>query len=114
MIVLGITTVVKSSDRDAAVQRFRALLGADVVHEFQIPNSELTVTSLPGLAILSGSETALKAAESLVATVVVESLDATEAQLVRTGWTLRGSLGAPGSMLARDIDGTVFEFVERT
>jgi hypothetical protein len=34
--------------------------------------------------------------------------------LVGAGWTLAGSLGAPRSVLAHDIDGTVFEFVERT
>jgi hypothetical protein len=112
--VLGITTVVKSSDRAVAIQRFRALLGSDAVPEFQIPNSGLTVTVLPGLAILSGTETELRSAESLIATLVVDSLEQTEAQLVRTGWTLAGSLGAPGSVLAQDIDGAVFEFVERT
>lgn len=69
---------------------------------------------LPGLAILSGSATALLAAQSLAATLVVDSLEATEAQLVGTGWTLAGSLGAPGSVLEHDIDGTVFEFVEKT
>jgi hypothetical protein len=73
--VLGITPVVKSSDRSAAVRRYRTLLGANVVDEFQIPNSELTVTVLPGLAILTGSEIALKAAESLVATLIVDSLE---------------------------------------
>jgi hypothetical protein len=112
--VLGITTVVRSSDRDAAVKRFAALLEADIVEEFQIPNSGLTVTVLPGLSILSGTDTALLAADSLVATVFVDSIEATEAELVGTGWTLAGSLGSPVSLLARDIGGAVFEFVERT
>jgi hypothetical protein len=111
--VLGITTIVKSSDRDAAVERFRALLQADIIQEFQIPDSGLKVTVLPGLSILSGTETALRPAESLVATVFVDSLEATERQLAATGWTLAGSLGSPGSVLARDVDGAVFEFVQR-
>jgi len=45
--------------------------------------------------------------------VFVASIEATERQLTETGWTLAGSLGSPGSVLARDIDGAVFEFVER-
>jgi hypothetical protein len=110
--VLDATTVVKTTDRDAAVERFAAIFGA-VVQEFQIPNSGLTVTVLPGLSILSGTESDLAPARSLVATVFVDSLVATEKQLVEAGWTLAGSLGSPGSVLARDADGALFEFVER-
>ncbi len=91
-------------------------LSADglTANEFQSPNSGLTVTVLPGLSILSGTETALLSAEALVATVFVDSLEATEARLEETGWTLVESLGSPGSVLARDVDAAVFEFVERT
>jgi hypothetical protein len=113
MSVLSLSPVVKTTDRDAAVEQFSAIFGA-IVQEFQIPNTGLTVTVLPGLAILSGTETELKPAASLVATVFVDSLEATEKQLVETGWTLVGSLGSPGSVLARDAEGAVFEFVERT
>jgi hypothetical protein len=112
MSVLGISPVVRTSNRDGAVKQLSSIFGA-VVQEFQIPNTELTVTVLPGLSILSGTEADLQPATSLVATVFVESLETTENQLIETGWTLVGSLGSPGSVLARDSEGGVFEFVER-
>jgi hypothetical protein len=113
MSILGISPVVKTTDRETAVEQFSAIFGA-IVQEFQIPGTELTVTVLPGLSILSGNATDLKPAEALIASVFVDSLEATENQLVETGWTLAGSLGSPGSVLARDADGGVFEFVERS
>jgi hypothetical protein len=71
------------------------------------------VTLLPGLSILSGTESDLQPAKALVATVFVDSLELTENQLLESGWTLVGSLGSPGSVLARDAENVVFEFVER-
>jgi hypothetical protein len=47
-----------------------------------------------------------------VATAFVDSLEATKAHLVEAGWTITGSLGSPGSVLARDADGYIIEFVE--
>jgi hypothetical protein len=65
-------------------------------------------------SILSGTETALLSAESLVATVFVDSLEATEAQLVGTGWTLAGSPGSPEERARARHRRSDFEFVERT
>jgi hypothetical protein len=114
MSVLGISVVVQSTDRDAAVRRYESLLGAAAGQEFAIPGKGLTVSVFPGLSILSGATAALAPVSALRATVFVESLPETEAQLVRAGWTAVGSLGAGKSLLARDPDGTVMEFVERT
>jgi hypothetical protein len=105
--------VVKSTDRDAAVDQYCALLESDVLEEFTIADTGLTVSVLPGLSILSGTEAALSQAKSLVATVFVDSLDETEARLVKGGWDVGGSLGSPNSVLARDVQGSTIEFVEQ-
>jgi hypothetical protein len=110
--VQRLTVVVKSTDRDAAVQQYCALLESDVLEEFTIANTGLTVSVLPGVSILSGTAEALSQVESLVATAFVDSLEATEAQLVKAGWDVGGSLGSPNSVLARDADGSMIEFVE--
>jgi len=107
------SVVVKTTDRHAAVEQYRVLLESDVLEEFEIDDSGLTVTVLPGLSILSGTAGALSRAESLVATAFVDSIENTQARLVETGWTLAGSLGSPNSLLARDATGSVIEFVER-
>jgi hypothetical protein len=112
--VVGLSVVVKSTDRDAAVRRYRALLGSEVLQEFELPGGALTVTVLPGLSILSGDEAALANARPLLASVLVDSLDATKELLAADEWTIAGSLGSPGSLLARDPDGSLFEFVEQT
>jgi hypothetical protein len=113
MSVLGLGVVVKSTDRDAAVERYGALLESDFLDEFEIAESGLTVTVFPGLSILSGTEAALSRADSLVAHAFVDSLDKTREQLIKTGWVIAGSLGSPKSLLARDPDGSVIEFVEQ-
>jgi hypothetical protein len=112
--VHGISVVVKTTDRQAAVAQYSALIESAVLQEFEIGSSGLTVTVFPGLSILSGTKTALSRAESLVATAFVESLEKTKAQLVETGWTIAGSLGSPNSLLARDASGSIIEFVERS
>jgi hypothetical protein len=111
--VQGLTVVVKSTDRVAAVERYGVLLESGLLEEFEIPESGLTVSVFPGLSILTGTEAALSRAESLVATAFVDSVETTKAQLVETGWTIVGSLGSPNSLLARDSDGSIIEFVER-
>jgi hypothetical protein len=110
--VLRLTVVVKSADRNAAVDRYSALLGSELLAEFEIADAGLTVSLLPGLSILSGTESALSRANSLIASVSVDSLDSTKEQLVKTGWTIAGSLGSPRSLLAQDPDGSIMEFVE--
>jgi hypothetical protein len=44
--------------------------------------------------------------------VFVESLADARTDLLKDGWTAVGSLGGPSSLLARDPDGNVLEFVE--
>jgi hypothetical protein len=112
LTVLRLAVVVKSTDRDAAVDRYSALLGSELLGEFEIADTGLTVSVLPGLSILSGSEAALSRTNSPVASVAVDSLDSTKEQLVKTGWTIAGSLGSPNSLLAQDPDGSIMEFVE--
>jgi hypothetical protein len=114
MSIQSIALVVKSTDRTAAVQRYSSLLESDPIHEFAIGDTGLTVSVLSGVSILSGTAQALAPAESLVASAFVDSLASTKAQLEGAGWTITGSLGSPGSLLARDVDGNVFEFVEQT
>ena len=113
MTVLSMSVVVTSADRDAALRRYEPLLGA-AAHEFPLPGRGLTVTVLPGLSILSGAPEALASVRDLRATAFVDSLAEIEALLVRMGWTTEGSLGAGTSLLARDPEGTVIEFVENT
>jgi hypothetical protein len=114
MSVQRIALVVKSTDRTAAVQRYSSLLESDLIDEFAIGDSGLTVSILAGVSILSGTEEALARADSLVASALVDSLATTRAQLEAAGWTITGSLGSPGSILARDADGYIMEFVEQT
>jgi hypothetical protein len=114
MSVQRIALVVKSTDRTAAVQRYSSLLESDLIEEFAIGDTGLTVSVLAGVSILSGTEEALAQADSLVASALVDSLATTRAQLEADGWTITGSLGSPGSILARDADGYIIEFVEQT
>lgn len=113
MSVSSISAVVHSTDYDAAVQRYELLLGTAPTREFAIPGRGLTVTVFPGISIISGAPDALAAVRALRATVFVDSLPDTEAQLVRMGWATEGSLGSGTSLLARDPDGTLAEFVEK-
>jgi hypothetical protein len=113
MSVLGLNLVVKSTDHSAAVERYSALLESHFLQEFEIADRGLTVTVFPGLSVLSGPEEALSPLESLVASAFVDSIDTTREKLVKTGWTMAGSLGSPKSLLARDPDGSIMEFVEQ-
>lgn len=114
MRVMSIAVVVPSTNREEAVARYSALLGADIVTEFDLPGGALTVTVLPGLSILSGDEEDLDQVRDLRASLLVDSLEVIREHLERSGWLVDGTLGSPQSLLARDPDGTLFEFVERT
>jgi hypothetical protein len=113
MSLLSLAVVVKSTDREAAVERYRTLLEADFLEEFEIPGTGLTVTVFPGLSVLSGTDAALSKANSLIASAFVDSLEATEIQLAEAGWKVGGSLGSPNSVLAADPDGSMIEFVQQ-
>ena len=114
MNVLGAAAIVQSTDRAAAVSRFTAIFGAPPLHEFRIDGRDLTVSVFPGVSVLAGPASALETVTGLRATVFVGSLPEAEAELRAGGWTTEGSLGHGASLLARDPDGNLLEFVENT
>lgn len=77
---------------------------------FPIIDRELTVAVFPGLSVLSGEPSALAPLADLRATVFVGSFREAEAELRQTA--TEGPLGAGASLLARDADGSLIEFVE--
>jgi hypothetical protein len=112
MTVSRISVVAHSTHHDAAVRRYQLLLGMPPAREFTIRDRDLTVTVFPGLSVISGAADALASVRDLRATAFVDSLAETRAQLAESGWTTEGSLGAGNSLLARDPDGMLAEFVE--
>jgi hypothetical protein len=112
MNVLGSAAIVLSTDRAGAVRRFAAIFGAPPLHEFPIDGRDLSVSVFPGVSVLAGPASALEALTGLRATVFVGSLPEAEDELRAGGWTTEGSLGGGASLLARDPDGNLLEFVE--
>lgn len=112
MNVLASAAIVRSTDREAAVRRYEALFSVPPLQEFPIADRKLYVTVFPGVSILSGEASALALLAELRATLFVASLRETEAELRQTGWTIEGSLGEEASLLARDPEGNLIEFVE--
>jgi hypothetical protein len=112
MKILGSAAIVRSTDREGAVRRFAALFGASPVHEFPIEGRDLTVSVFPGVSVLCGPASALAQLADLRATVFVGSLSEAESELRGNGWTTEGALGGAASVLARDPDGNLLEFVE--
>jgi hypothetical protein len=110
MTITAITPVVVSSDRDGAVKALTALLGAPT-SELPVPTASLTVTTFPGISLLSGTVEALRPVQGLRAIFFVTSMTEMETFLNRFAWPRVGSLG-DSSVLARDPDGNLFEFVE--
>jgi hypothetical protein len=108
---LRVSLVLQSTDRQSALRRWERLLAAQPV-EFQIPGRDLVVSAFEGLSLLSGSSESLAPVRDLRGTVFVDSLREFEKQLVETGWTKEGTLGSAGSLLARDPDGNLLEFVQ--
>ena len=114
MNVLGSAAIVRSTDRASAVSRFTAIFGVPPLHEFQIEGRDLSVTVFPGVSVLAGSASALAVLADLRATVFVGSLSEAEAELRAGGWMTEGPLGGGASLLARDPDGNLLEFVENS
>jgi hypothetical protein len=111
MKITSVMPVVVSSDQETAVRCLTALLGSPT-SELPVPSAPLTVTTFPGISLLSGTADAVRPVRQLRATFSVASLIETEALLNRFAWPRVGSLGE-ASLLARDPDGNLFEFVER-
>jgi catechol 2,3-dioxygenase-like lactoylglutathione lyase family enzyme len=112
MKILGSAAIVPTTDREAAVSRFTAIYGFPPLHEFPIEGRDLYVSVFPGVSVLSGPASALAGLASLRASVFVASLPEAETELRDTGWKVEGALGAGPSLLARDPDGNLVEFVE--
>jgi hypothetical protein len=112
MKVLRASVILQSTDREAALRRCERLFATRPVDEFQIPGRDLVVSAFAGFSLLSGSSEALAPVRDLRGTMFVDSLEEIDKQLVETGWTKEGSLGSSGSLLARDTDGNLLEFVQ--
>jgi hypothetical protein len=112
MKILGSSAIVRSTDREGAVRRFAALFGASPLHEFPIEGRDLDVSVFPGVSVLSGPVSALAELADLRASVFVGSVAEAEVELREAGWTTEGALGGGASLLARDSDGNLLEFVE--
>jgi hypothetical protein len=97
-----------------AIHRYEQLFASHPIREFRIPGRELVVTAFAGFSVLSGSAEALAPVRDLRATVFVSSLKEIEELIFEAGWTREGALGPTGSILARDPDGNLLEFVEES
>jgi hypothetical protein len=109
--ILGSVAVVPSTDREGAIRRFVAVYDCEPLHEFAIEDRGLNVSVFPGVSVLSGPASALAELASLRASVFVASVADAEVELRQEGWTIEGGLGG-ASVLARDPDGNLLEFVE--
>jgi hypothetical protein len=110
MNVSGITAVVTSSDYEASVRNLTVFLGGPLT-VFPVPVADLRVTVFSGMSLLSGTSEVLEPVRDLRATVCVDSLIEAETLVSRLGWTRAGSLGA-SSLLARDLQGNLLEFIQ--
>jgi predicted enzyme related to lactoylglutathione lyase len=75
----------------------------------------MTIALLGSVTLISGDEVALAPMRELRATFIVDSLTDFEAHLRRSGGTILqppAPTPAGRNMVARDVEGAVFEFVE--
>jgi hypothetical protein len=112
MKVLRSAAIIQCTDREEAVKRYQALFDAPPLLEFPIPNWNVHVAVFPGISVVTGEPSALSPLATLRATVFVDSFSEIKTVLLRTGWTMEGSFGAGASVLARDPEGNLLEFVE--
>jgi hypothetical protein len=111
MRVSGVAAVVTSTDYERSVKNLTALLGGPLT-VFPVPVADLMVTVFSGMSLLSGPTDVLAPVRDLRATVFVDSLIEAETTISQLGWTKAGSLGS-ASLLARDPQGNLLEFIER-
>jgi predicted enzyme related to lactoylglutathione lyase len=117
MRVVGVSVPVLTRDIDRAIPHDEALTGERVKARFVVPGRGLTIALLGSVTLISGDEVALASMRELRATFIVDSLADFEAYLRSNGGTiLQPPTPTPAgrNMVARDVEGTVFEFVEPT
>jgi predicted enzyme related to lactoylglutathione lyase len=115
MKVVGISVPLLIRDIDRAIPHYEALTGERVKARFVVPGRGLTVALLGSVTLISGDEVALAPMRELRATFIVDSIADFEAHLRTHGGTiLQPPTPTPAgrNMVARDVEGTVFEFVE--
>lgn len=115
MKVVGVSVPVLTGDIERAIPRYEALTGERLQKRFVVPERGLTIALLGSVTLIAGSEQALAPLRGMRATFIVDSIVEFEAHLRGSGATI---LQAPAptpagrNMVARDVEGTVFEFVE--
>jgi predicted enzyme related to lactoylglutathione lyase len=117
MKIVGVSVPVLTLDIERAIPRYEALTGERVERRFVVPERRLTIALLGSVTLISGDEQALAPLREVRATFIVDSLVDFEAQLRSDGATiLQAPTATPAgrNMLAKDVEGTVFEFVEPT
>jgi predicted enzyme related to lactoylglutathione lyase len=115
MKIVGVSVPVLTGDIERAIPRYEALTGARVQKRFVVPERRLTIALLGSVTLIAGDEQALAPMREVRATFVVDSIVEFEAQLRASGATiLQAPTATPAgrNMLARDLEGMVFEFVE--
>jgi len=115
MKVLGIKIPIFTSDFENTVQDYERLLGQKTQNKFDVESIGISVARIHDFLIVGGSEDALKSLPRVKATLTVDSIDEYFAHLNRAGADI---LQPPSetptgkNMIARYVDGNVFEFVE--
>jgi len=116
MKIVGMSVPVLTRDIESAIARYEALLRGDVKARFVIPERGLTVAVLEGVTLIAGIERDLAPLREVRATFTVDSLAEFEAHLRASGGAIvqpPTSTPAGRNMVFRDIEGVVFELVER-
>ena len=115
MKVLSTSVPILTHDIEAAIERYEALTREPVRKRFEVPEQGIEIAILGSLTIIAGPEKDIGALRNLRATFIVDSLAEYEAHLRSTGATiLQGPHQTPAgtNLIARDVEGEVFEFVE--
>ena len=115
MKVVAVSVPVITQDIDRAIPHYEALTGERVKARFVVPGRGLTIALLGSVTLISGDEEALTPMRELRATFIVDSLAEFEAHLRSHGGTiLQPPTPTPAgrNMVARDMEGAVFELVE--
>jgi hypothetical protein len=113
--ILDVSIPIVTLDPEAAIGRYRALTGKDVAVRFDVPDLGITIARIGEFALISGAERGTELMRPVRATFAVDSVREFESSLRTLGFTI---VRPPTpritsiNMVARDGEGTVFEFVE--